>query len=111
MSHKALIYFLLFVSQSNFFVSDFQTKGLNVQIRLVLNSMPFSCVSEFHKDGKYDLDFKNPNSDPAKWVSIQPQRKSKSTEQYINNYYCYFKSVVMLLNLTQTFALCSAVKK
>ncbi|KAF9445283.1 phosphopyruvate hydratase [Macrolepiota fuliginosa MF-IS2] len=25
--------------------------------------------SEFYKDGKYDLDFKNPNSDPAKWIS------------------------------------------
>lgn len=23
--------------------------------------------SEFYKDGKYDLDFKNPNSDPSKW--------------------------------------------
>lgn len=25
--------------------------------------------SEFFKDGKYDLDFKNPNSDPSKWLS------------------------------------------
>ncbi|KAG7663614.1 ENO1 [[Candida] subhashii] len=25
--------------------------------------------SEFFKDGKYDLDFKNPNSDPSKWIS------------------------------------------
>ncbi|CEQ41816.1 SPOSA6832_03578 [Sporobolomyces salmonicolor] len=25
--------------------------------------------SEFYKDGKYDLDFKNPNSDPSKWLS------------------------------------------
>ncbi|CAH6722576.1 enolase 1 [[Candida] jaroonii] len=25
--------------------------------------------SEFYKDGKYDLDFKNPDSDPAKWVT------------------------------------------
>ncbi|KLO09337.1 enolase [Schizopora paradoxa] len=25
--------------------------------------------SEFYKDGKYDLDFKNPNSDPEKWIS------------------------------------------
>ncbi|AOA63579.1 Enolase 1 [Komagataella phaffii CBS 7435] len=27
--------------------------------------------SEFYKDGKYDLDFKNPNSDPSKWLSGQ----------------------------------------
>lgn len=25
--------------------------------------------SEFYKDGKYDLDFKNPNSDKSKWLS------------------------------------------
>ena len=25
--------------------------------------------SEFYKDGKYDLDFKNPNSDSTKWIS------------------------------------------
>jgi enolase len=25
--------------------------------------------SEFYRDGKYDLDFKNPNSDPQKWIS------------------------------------------
>ena len=25
--------------------------------------------SEFFKDGKYDLDFKNPKSDPSKWIS------------------------------------------
>ncbi|KAL7414758.1 enolase [Mrakia frigida] len=25
--------------------------------------------SEFFKDGKYDLDFKNPNSDPSKWLT------------------------------------------
>jgi hypothetical protein len=24
---------------------------------------------EFYKEGKYDLDFKNKNSDPSKWVS------------------------------------------
>ena len=27
------------------------------------------AASEFFKDGKYDLDFKNPNSDPSKFVS------------------------------------------
>ncbi|KAJ3107382.1 hypothetical protein HDU97_004264 [Phlyctochytrium planicorne] len=27
------------------------------------------AASEFYKDGKYDLDFKNPNSDPAKYLS------------------------------------------
>lgn len=27
------------------------------------------AASEFYKDGKYDLDFKNPNSDPSKWLN------------------------------------------
>lgn len=27
------------------------------------------AASEFFKDGKYDLDFKNPNSDPTKWIT------------------------------------------
>ncbi|EDO40843.1 predicted protein [Nematostella vectensis] len=27
------------------------------------------AASEFHKEGKYDLDFKNKNSDPSKWIS------------------------------------------
>merc|ERR1712180_315900 len=27
------------------------------------------AASEFHKEGKYDLDFKNKESDPAKWIS------------------------------------------
>lgn len=27
------------------------------------------AASEFYKDGKYDLDFKNPNSDPSIWLS------------------------------------------
>ncbi|KAG0748235.1 hypothetical protein G6F60_001498 [Rhizopus arrhizus] len=26
------------------------------------------AASEFYKDGKYDLDFKNPNSDQSKWI-------------------------------------------
>ena len=29
------------------------------------------AASEFHKDGKYDLDFKNPNSNPADWISSE----------------------------------------
>jgi len=27
------------------------------------------AASEFYRDGKYDLDFKNPNSDPSKWLT------------------------------------------
>ncbi|KAK9460721.1 Enolase, C-terminal TIM barrel domain-containing protein [Lipomyces oligophaga] len=27
--------------------------------------------SEFFKDGKYDMDFKNPDSDPSKWLSYE----------------------------------------
>lgn len=29
------------------------------------------AASEFHKDGQYDLDFKNPKSDSSKWVCFK----------------------------------------
>ena len=44
-------------------------------------------ITEFYKEGKYDLDFKNPNSDPAKWVSIQSQRNRKIYCKTILNKY------------------------
>ncbi|KAG1051017.1 hypothetical protein G6F42_028984 [Rhizopus arrhizus] len=28
------------------------------------------AASEFYKDGKYDLDFKNPDSDKSKWIDV-----------------------------------------
>ncbi len=28
-----------------------------------------TAASEFYKEGKYDLDFKNPTSDPSKWLT------------------------------------------
>lgn len=28
-----------------------------------------TAASEFYKDKKYDLDFKNPDSDPSKWLT------------------------------------------
>ncbi|KAM7208017.1 Enolase, C-terminal TIM barrel domain containing protein [Naviculisporaceae sp. PSN 640] len=31
--------------------------------------------SEFFRDGKYDLDFKNPDSDPSKWLSYEELAK------------------------------------
>ena len=35
----------------------------------IIGEMLFQfCLIEFYKEGKYDLDFKNPNSDPSKWV-------------------------------------------
>ena len=29
------------------------------------------AASEFYKDGKYDLDFKNPKSNPEDWISSE----------------------------------------
>ena len=43
-------------------------------------------ITEFYKEGKYDLDFKNPNSDPTKWVSIPSQRNRKI--YWYNYFYC-----------------------
>ncbi len=43
-----------------------QKAGYTGKIQVALNV----AASEFYRDGKYDLDFKNPDSDPTTWVSI-----------------------------------------
>jgi enolase len=43
-----------------------------------------TAASEFHKEGKYDLDFKNPQSDPTKWLTA-PQLK-ELYEGFIKDY-------------------------
>ncbi|KAL7422320.1 phosphopyruvate hydratase [Cryptotrichosporon argae] len=40
--------------------------------------------SEFYKEGKYDLDFKNPNSDSSKWLS--GQELAALYQSYIDKY-------------------------
>lgn len=42
------------------------------------------AASEFYKDGKYDLDFKNPNSDESKWLS--GEQLASLYEELINEY-------------------------
>ena len=46
-----------------------------------------AAASEFYKDGKYDLDFKNPNSDPSKWLT---------GEQLAELYYGFVKKFNMV---------------
>jgi len=41
------------------------TAGYEGKIKIAVDA----AASEFFKDGKYDLDFKNPNPDPTKWVT------------------------------------------
>ena len=41
--------------------------------------------SEFYKDGKYDLDFKNPDSDKSKWLS--GEQLASLYEELINSSY------------------------
>ncbi|KAK9452675.1 Enolase, C-terminal TIM barrel domain-containing protein [Dipodascopsis uninucleata] len=42
-----------------------ETAGYKDSVKIALDV----ASSEFFKDGKYDLDFKNPNSDPSKWLT------------------------------------------
>lgn len=42
------------------------------------------AASEFYKDGKYDLDFKNPESDPSKWIT--GEELCKMYEDFIAKY-------------------------
>ncbi|PFX23872.1 enolase-like [Stylophora pistillata] len=42
------------------------------------------AASEFFKEGKYDLDFKNPKSDPSKWIT--GEQLGSMYEDFIANY-------------------------
>lgn len=42
------------------------------------------AASEFHKDGKYDLDFKNPNSDPNAYLT--PEKLADLYREFIKDY-------------------------
>ncbi|KAK9449437.1 Enolase, C-terminal TIM barrel domain-containing protein [Limtongia smithiae] len=47
-------------------ISDaIEQAGYTGKIKIALDS----ASSEFYKDGKYDMDFKNPESDPSKWLT------------------------------------------
>ncbi|TGZ78380.1 enolase/allergen Asp F 22 [Ascodesmis nigricans] len=41
--------------------------GYTGQVKIAMDV----ASSEFYKDGKYDLDFKNPDSDPSKWLTYE----------------------------------------
>lgn len=42
------------------------------------------AASEFFKDGTYDLDFKNPNSDKAQWLT--PDKLTNLYQEFINEF-------------------------
>ncbi|PAV76347.1 hypothetical protein WR25_21357 [Diploscapter pachys] len=42
------------------------------------------AASEFFKEGKYDLDFKNPNSDPSKWLT--GEQLSELYQSFVKEY-------------------------
>lgn len=46
-------------------VAAIKQAGYEGQVSIALDV----ASSEFYHDGKYDLDFKNPNSDPTKWLT------------------------------------------
>ena len=43
-----------------------------------------TAASEFYKEGKYDLDFKNPNSDPTKWLT--GAQLTEIYSEFVSNY-------------------------
>ncbi|KAK9900899.1 enolase [Cystobasidium minutum MCA 4210] len=48
-------------------VTAMANAGYEGKVKILLDV----ASSEFYKDGKYDLDFKNPNSDQSKWITGQ----------------------------------------
>ena len=58
-------FFILLMLLSTISFSCYPT----ICVKNTIGEMLFQfCLIEFYKEGKYDLDFKNPNSDPSKWV-------------------------------------------
>lgn len=45
--------------------------GYNGRVKIGMDC----AASEFYKDGKYDLDFKNPNSNPSGWLSSDEMKE------------------------------------
>jgi enolase len=46
-------------------VAAIEAAGYTGKVKIAMDV----AASEFYKDGKYDLDFKNPNSDPAAYLT------------------------------------------
>lgn len=61
-------------------VDSIEKAGYTGQVGIALDV----ASSEFYKDGKYDLDFKNPESDESKWLS--GEQLSSLYEELINEY-------------------------
>eukprot|EP01135_Chromosphaera_perkinsii_P004631 Nk52_evm24s292 gene=Nk52_evmTU24s292 len=49
----------------NLVVEAIEKAGYTGKIKIAMDC----AAAEFYHDGKYDLDFKNPNSDPSKWMT------------------------------------------
>jgi enolase len=56
------------------------------------------AASEFYKDGKYDLDFKNPNSDKSKWIDGKELTAlyNSFAEKYPSKYFAYLVQFLMM---------------
>lgn len=61
-------------------VASIEKAGYKGKVSIALDV----ASSEFYKDGKYDLDFKNPNSDKSKWLS--GDQLADLYESLIDNY-------------------------
>lgn len=60
-------------SQSKFQLNGKRLKILIIALRMKIQTSHFKFYSYtgiiFYRDGKYDLDFKNPNTDKSKWIT------------------------------------------
>ncbi|KAL6307728.1 enolase [Sparassis latifolia] len=61
-------------------IEAIHTAGYDGKVKIGFDS----ASSEFYKDGKYDLDFKNPNSDPSKWLTSA--QLAELYREYIKKY-------------------------
>lgn len=61
-------------------IAAIEQAGYTGKVKIALDS----ASSEFYKDGKYDMDFKNPESDKSKWLS--GEELATLYAELVNNY-------------------------
>ncbi|CCE79615.1 Piso0_001692 [Millerozyma farinosa CBS 7064] len=61
-------------------IAAIEQAGYTGKVKIALDS----ASSEFYKDGKYDMDFKNPESDKSKWLS--GEELASLYAELVNNY-------------------------
>lgn len=83
-------------------VAAIEAAGYTGKVKIAMDV----AASEFFKDGKYDLDFKNPNSDPASYITGEELAEVYKgfADKYPSTYY-WISFLLSLICVTRSFFL------